>query len=377
MKMIRQIILFLLGTAAGVGLFALVVNLGRRTDSPRKVADNLPAQAVTVPQVQKTPHRSRTHHRARYPKHRHGMHVDMAEVRMPARPRRHRSGRHVSSSSRSIELAANSNAQASRDSMQSPVLAQGALVPHAEPAPTFFKSIGYVEKADGQLEAIIMQDDAVQVVRIGDRIADRYKVTSITPEVVGAIEEPAVVAQLEPGGSLPHATPEAAVSEARVAEQTPRPTPVAVAAEVPTTDNSSHTNTVTTAEAEVSSPGSYDEVSYKSMGYVEKYDGKVEAVEADGDSVRLVATRQAKFVTKFAAPVDHPNAIQSAQAAPAPDKKSTVALASPVVHKPAIQSSLPPQAALVRQVIYEESYPADDEAVPVQPVVSRSREQNP
>ena len=274
-------------------------------------------------------------------------------------------------------MAANSNAQGSRDSMQSPILAPAALVPHAEPSPTFFKSIGYVEKADGQLEAIIMQDDAVQVVRIGDRIADRYKVTSITPEVVGAIEEPAMVAKLEPGDMPPHGTPEAAVSEARGADQTPRPTPVAVAAEVPTTDNSSQTNTVTTTEAEVSSPGSYAEVSSKSMGYVEKYDGKVETVEADGDSVRLVATRQAKFVTKYTAPVDHPNAIQSALAAPVGDKKSPLALASSGAHKPTIQSSLPPQGALVRQVIYEESYPADDEAVPVQPAVSRSREQNP
>ncbi len=94
--------------------------------------------------------------------------------------------------------------------MQSPILAPAALVPHAEPSATFFKSIGYVEKADGQLEAIIMQDDAVQVVRIGDRIADRYKVTSITPEVVGAIEEPAMVAKLEPADMLPHGAPEAA-----------------------------------------------------------------------------------------------------------------------------------------------------------------------
>ena len=56
---------------------------------------------------------------------------------------------------------------------------------------------------------------------------------------------------------------------------------------------------------------------------------------------------------------------------------SSAEIAAPALYSFRTPPSLPPQAALVRQVIYEESYPADDEAVPVQPAVSRSREQNP
>jgi hypothetical protein len=101
----------------------------------------------------------------------------------------------------------------------------------ATSAPTVFKPIGYVEKADGQVEAIIMQENDVQVVHTGDLIAGRYRVTKISPEAVQTVDD----SQVQPGMVQP------AGLEAK-----------------------------------------------NSIGYVEQADGKTEAIVADGDSVRLV-----------------------------------------------------------------------------------------
>jgi len=62
-------------------------------------------------------------------------------------------------------------------------------VSHVPPAPTIFKTIGYVERAEGQLEAIILQENQIQVVHIGEHIAGRYLVTKITPDLVDAVDE--------------------------------------------------------------------------------------------------------------------------------------------------------------------------------------------
>ena len=91
------------------------------------------------------------------------------------------------------------------------------------PAPTTFKPMGYVEKAGGQLEAIILQENEVQVVHIGDLIAGRYRVTKITPDSVDAIDETLV--------QSPMAKPNGAESKELTAgvAQEPSTPPVAVA----------------------------------------------------------------------------------------------------------------------------------------------------
>ena len=70
-----------------------------------------------------------------------------------------------------------------------PLVSSAPTASQAPPAPTTFKTIGYVEKAGGQLEAIILQENQVQVVHIGERIAGRYLVTKITPDLVEAVDE--------------------------------------------------------------------------------------------------------------------------------------------------------------------------------------------
>ena len=78
--------------------------------------------------------------------------------------------------------------------------ATALATPPAPPAPTVFKAIGYVEKAGGQLEAIILQENQVQVVHIGDRIAGRYRVTKITPDLVDALDETLVQSSMLKSG---------------------------------------------------------------------------------------------------------------------------------------------------------------------------------
>ncbi len=75
-------------------------------------------------------------------------------------------------------------------------------VPSTPPAATTFKPNGYVENAAGQLEAIIVLDDAPQILRVGDLISGRYRVTRITPDSVDSVSEPPAPPERLKAGSL-------------------------------------------------------------------------------------------------------------------------------------------------------------------------------
>lgn len=102
----------------------------------------------------------------------------------------------------------------------------------AAPSATMvFKPIGYVEKAGGQLEAIIVQENEPQVVHTGDLIAGRYRVTRISPDAVDTVDEIL--------GQMTMAKPDTEVAD-------------------------------------------------NSLGYIQSSDGHVESIVSDGESVRLV-----------------------------------------------------------------------------------------
>ena len=52
------------------------------------------------------------------------------------------------------------------------------------------KPLGFVVKADGELAAILSQDDEIYIVRQGDRFAGRYRAVSVSADAVEAVEEP-------------------------------------------------------------------------------------------------------------------------------------------------------------------------------------------
>jgi hypothetical protein len=132
-----------------------------------------------------------------------------------------------------------------------------------------------VEKAGGQLEAIILQENQVQVVHIGDRIAGRYRVTKITPDLVDALDETLVQSSMAKSGGA-----ESEVLEAKSTLPPPAvpPSPAPAQPEMPAVA----TETTQPQNNRGGEPAS------SSLGYVQQTDGKVVAVVADGESVRLV-----------------------------------------------------------------------------------------
>ncbi len=136
------------------------------------------------------------------------------------------------------------------------------------PAPLSLKPLGYVEKADGQLEAIIPQENEVQVVHIGDLISGRYRVTKITPDSVDAVDETLVKSPMtKPGGG-----------ESRELTASVAPAPAG-----PPTDASAPVG----AMAE-SAPLADPALAPKNIGYVQQADGTTDTVIADADTVHLV-----------------------------------------------------------------------------------------
>jgi Tfp pilus assembly protein PilP len=214
------------------------------------------------------------------------------------------------------------------------------------PAPTIFKAMGYVEKAGGQLEAIILQENQVQVVHVGDLIAGRYRVTKVSPDSVEAIDETLV--------QSPMAKPNGAKSnELTASAAQPSPTPPVAAASAPPQGQPAARETDKVANGQSAEPASAaavmapaepisslrpaaekrsvspqrDAPVEKSLGYVQKADGKVEAVLADGDSVRLVPVAAGVALAQVAAP---PPALAEASPAqvPAPPVEPVAATAS-------------------------------------------------
>ena len=188
-------------------------------------------------------------------------------------------------------------------------------VSQAPPPPTTFKSLGYVEKKDGQVEAIISQDDRVCIVHIGELIADRYRVRRISPESVEAVDEMLVeAAPKKVNGS------DSSVLSASVGEKS---FPMSVA------DVQTHPAALP-AVANQGLPGAHPSAAAlrEPLGYVEKADGRVQLVVADGENVRLV-----------------PQSPAVAVAVPPPAKPEGPLLAQVSNHGPGSTDSRPPELA--------------------------------
>jgi hypothetical protein len=208
-----------------------------------------------------------------------------------------------------------------------------------------FKTIGYVEKAGGQLEAIILQENQIQVVHIGDRIADRYRVTSITPDSVDALDETLVQSSMAQSG--------AAKPEAVAVKGTELPPSKSVAWARPE---------ITTAAAESAQPQNSRgvEAVAGSLGYVQQANGKVMAVVGDGETVKLVPETPTETMAQVAPPgipagtaaapatseqaLSASNHVPDGHAAPLPDRHPeapAIRLASYPVPAPAVQGAAP------------------------------------
>jgi hypothetical protein len=238
--------------------------------------------------------------------------------------------------------------------------------------------MGYVEKSGGQLEAIILQENEVQVVHIGDLIAGRYRVTKITPDSVEAIDETLVQSpmakpndaesnELTAGVAHEPSTPPVVVAQAQ-------PKVVAVAANSDHLANTQGRQPVSAALADVAqappttpsraaregpmAPPQGSEPVANSLGYVQEADGKIETVVADGDSVRLVPETPTVSMAQVA-PGHSPVGASPPQRSTSPETmvaSTWGADADSLVHPGGVPSL--PIASVVRKVSYQVPMPA-------------------
>jgi hypothetical protein len=211
----------------------------------------------------------------------------------------------------------------------------------APPPPATFKPIGYVEKAGGQLEAIILQENEVQVVHMGDLISGRYRVTKMSPDSVEATDETLVQA--------PMAKPNGTESKELTASVAPQPStpPVAVAPAQPTTPSGAQA----VSENRIVPPPAPEPLA-NSLGYVQKADGKIETVVADEDTVRLVP--ETPRVTMAQVAPSHPHGEASPQDSTMPTaavSSTREAVADNSVHPAGVLAN--PPASVIRPASYE------------------------
>jgi hypothetical protein len=172
-------------------------------------------------------------------------------------------------------------------------------------ATTIFRTIGYVEKAAGEVDAIILQENEIQVVHVGDLIASRYRVIKILPDSVDTVDEslePSPMAKptraipkelstasLQPlsssDGDVPWAQPERVAADSAT-----NPAPIRTVAESAAVAMlSSQAASQANPKDDSTSPRVQTiALNPNVLGYVEKVDGKTESVVADGDTVRLL-----------------------------------------------------------------------------------------
>ncbi len=248
-------------------------------------------------------------------------------------------------------------------------LAQAAPVLSTPPAPTLFRAIGYVEKANGQSEAVIMQEGEIQVVHLGDRIADRYRVTNITQDVVGAIDETTPeVAMADPGGIVKSDGSD--IFGGTLADgprQAPRLRPATYASlsEASTASRTSQVRAVSSANREEFRGPSRDvEPSGKSLGYIQQSDGQVETVFADGESIRLVPETQSESMAPPIPAGDHGEGIHAVSTPAAQGFSAPANLARFSSSYSAIHPGQSPGGAKFSPVEYQNSTPAVDGETP-------------
>ena len=171
-----------------------------------------------------------------------------------------------------------------------------------QPKTTTLEPLGYVEKADGRVEAIISLGDGVHVVHEGEILDGNFKVAKISSKAVELVENSAPMAQARLTAEVAQGAAQALADQAG---QTNSPL-------VP--EQVSNTGANLQLPAEPAASGSQPSVR-KALGYVERANGRVEAIVADGEHVRLSqATRS--FANEFHGPTDAPANVELANVSP-------------------------------------------------------------
>lgn len=196
-------------------------------------------------------------------------------------------------------LAAN---QPNHTASTPPAGAQLPTVDPPQPKTITLEPLGYVEKADGQVEAIISLGDRVHVVHEGEIVEDNFRVAKIASSAVELVDN-----------SVPSVAPQVLAETEQRGAQAPAgkalPVPFGSVSDVVSNTNKSRQFAADSAAGR-SQPSKPQE-----LGYVERADGRVEAILADGELVRLSQANKS-FAKEFHGPITSPANVEVAKALP-------------------------------------------------------------
>ena len=185
-----------------------------------------------------------------------------------------------------------------------PAEADPQVIAPPQPKTITLEPLGYVEKADGRVEAIISLGERVQVVHEGEIFEDSFRVARISSSAVELVENSAPAAEPHLMAEIGQGVAQAPADKAR--QVSPQPTP-----EVLSNPGANRLFAADSA-ASVSQPSVRQE-----LGYVERADGRVEAIVAEGEHVRL-APGTKSFANSFRVPEPTPANLEVANALPPP-----------------------------------------------------------
>ncbi len=194
--------------------------------------------------------------------------------------------------------------QAKRLVSKPPAEAHSQAIAPPQPKTITLEPLSYSEKADGRVEATISLGKQVQVVHEGETFAVNFRVARISSSTVELVENSAPAAGPHLVAEIGRGVAQAPANKARHAS--PRPTPDVLS------NPGASRRVAADSAASVSGPPVGQE-----LGYVERADGRVEAIVAEGEHVRL-APGTKSFANSFRAPAPTPANLEIANALPPP-----------------------------------------------------------
>ena len=194
--------------------------------------------------------------------------------------------------------------QAKRLVSTPPAEAHPQAIAPPQPKTITLEPLSYVEKADGRVEATIPLGQRVQVVHEGEIFDVHFRVARISSSTVELVENSAPAAEPHLTAEIGQGVAQAPANEAR--QVPPRPVPEVLS------NPGANRRLAADSAASVSQPSLRQE-----LGYVERADGRVEAIVAEGEHVRL-APGTKSFANSFRVPAPTPANLEVANALPPP-----------------------------------------------------------
>jgi hypothetical protein len=194
-----------------------------------------------------------------------------------------------------------------------------------QPKTITLEPLGYVQKADGRVEAIISVEEHVEVVHEGEIFEDKFRVAKISSSSVELVEDSAPAAPARVTAEAGQGVAQDAARKAGQMNALPFPEQAS--------------NTGATCQLDATSPAAAPKPpDRQELGYVERADGRVEAIIADGDHVHFSQASKA-FAKEFHGPAGSSGNVEVANSSMATDRMD-----SPGLEYQLVQTSPPDQA---------------------------------